>query len=168
MLFQSTAQHRAGRNGLRFDSCSGLTMVSIHRPAQSRAEPPRPCSGECPRWFQSTAQHRAGRNGVWARSSTPASSFQSTAQHRAGRNGGQLPEAPVGSVSIHRPAQSRAEQFIVRVRPRRLPGSNLREPGREVQETFHLGLFICHAARPVRTFQLTRTLWVFPVARGSR
>ena len=129
--FQSTAQHRAGRNEA-VEPSAQARAVSIHRPAQSRAEQSRRCSSRRCRLFQSTAQHRAGRNprrprcwrsgacfnpppstepggtGVGDHPASP-SSFQSTAQHRAGRNITVRAALAAFWVSIHRPAQSRAE-----------------------------------------------------------
>ena len=61
-LFQSTAQHRAGRNPTHTLHPRFEAIVSIHRPAQSRAEPTRRVPAGLHVVFQSTAQHRAGRN----------------------------------------------------------------------------------------------------------
>ncbi len=151
-VFQSIAQRTAGRNpvtlwwSLPATSCfnpppsaqpggtldlsagSFLPMVSIHRPAHSRAEQrPNPSSEQNQRVsIHRPAHSRAER--IVAHREAGLGEFQSTAQRTAGRNGSMLaacfnppPSAQPGGtgrrrgpahpdpVSIHRPAHSRAE-----------------------------------------------------------
>ncbi len=85
-------------------------IVSIHRPARSRAERRGGLRFTASRRFQSTAQHEAGRNKLQTgeRDAYPPL-FQSTAQHEAGRNAAAQARGQAQGVSIHRPARSRAE-----------------------------------------------------------
>ncbi len=135
-VFQSIAQRTAGRNpvtlwwSLPATSCfnpppsaqpggtldlsagSFLPMVSIHRPAHSRAEQrPNPSSEQNQRVsIHRPAHSRAER--IVAHREAGLGEFQSTAQRTAGRNAAEADALGAAFVSIHRPAHSRAERRL--------------------------------------------------------